>query len=65
MFPRDADAASTALMEAVRAETKDKSLTVHDLRHRVTDKLRDAGAPVEVRHCFLGVQSATLDAARL
>ncbi|MDQ2091057.1 tyrosine-type recombinase/integrase [Marimonas arenosa] len=51
---RGADTASAALMKAVRAETKDKKMTVHGLRHRVSDDLRDAGAPVEVRHGFLG-----------
>ena len=34
---RGADAASAALMKAVRVETKDKRLTVHGLRHRVSD----------------------------
>ncbi len=57
---RGADAASAALMKAVRAETKDKRLTVHGLRHRVSDKLRDAGAPVEVRHGFLGHSSTAI-----
>lgn len=52
--PRGADAASAALMKVVRQETSDERLTVHGLRHRVSDKLRDAGAPVEVRHGFLG-----------
>lgn len=47
---RGADAASAVLMKAVRAETIDKRLTVHGLRHRVSDNLREAGAPVEVRH---------------
>jgi integrase len=28
--------------------------TAYGLRHRVSDKLREAGAPVEVRHGFLG-----------
>lgn len=57
---RGADAASAALMKAVRAETKDKRLTVHGLRHRVSDKLRDVGAPVEVRHGFLGHSSTAI-----
>lgn len=47
-------------MKAVRAETKDKRLTVHGLRHRASDKLRDAGAPVEVRHGFLGHSSTAI-----
>lgn len=57
---RGADAASAALMKAVRAETNDKRLTVHGLRHRVSDKLREAGAPVEVRHGFLGHSSTAI-----
>lgn len=51
---RGADAASAALMKAVRQETSDKKHAVHGLRHRVSDKLRDAGAPVVVRQGFLG-----------
>ncbi|MEZ5911869.1 MAG: tyrosine-type recombinase/integrase [Paracoccaceae bacterium] len=51
--PRGADAASAALMKVVRDVTPDTRFTVHGLRHRVSDKLRDAGAPVEVRHGFL------------
>lgn len=57
---RGADAASAALMKAVRAETKDKKMTVHGLRHRVSDDLRDAGAPVDVRHGFLGHASQAI-----
>lgn len=57
---RGADAASAALMKAIRLETTDKRLTVHGLRHRVSDKLRDAGAPVEVRHGFLGHSSTAI-----
>ena len=34
-----AAAALAALMKAVRAETKDKKMTVHGLRHRVSDVL--------------------------
>ncbi len=65
VFPRYArergsDAASAALMKVVRAETNDKRLTVHGLRHRVSDKLRDAGTPVEVRHGFLGHSSTAI-----
>lgn len=57
---RGADAASAVLMRTVRKETEDKRLTVHGLRHRVSDKLRDAGAPVEVRHGFLGHSSTAI-----
>lgn len=57
---RGADAASAALMKAVRSETTDKRLTVHGLRHRVSDKLRDEGAPTEVRHGFLGHASQAI-----
>lgn len=41
-------------MKTLRLETKDKKHTVHGLRHRVSDKLRDACAPVVVRQGFLG-----------
>ncbi len=47
-------AASAALMKAVRKHTDDKRMKVHGLRHRASDKLRDVGAPVEVRHGYLG-----------
>ncbi|WP_170334947.1 tyrosine-type recombinase/integrase [Ruegeria arenilitoris] len=47
-------AASAALMKAVRKITDDKRMKVHGLRHRASDKLRDVGAPVEVRHGYLG-----------
>lgn len=40
---RGADAASAALMKAVRAETKDKRLTVHGLRHRIRQTERCRG----------------------
>jgi integrase len=50
---RGADAASAAIMKALRQETDEKKMTTHGLRHRVSDKLRDIGAPVEVRHGFL------------
>ena len=51
---RGADAASAALMKHLRQETSDSRHSVHGLRHRVSDKLREAGAPTEVRHGFLG-----------
>lgn len=41
-------------MKNLRAETKDVRFSVHGLRHRVSDKLREAGAPTEVRQGFLG-----------
>ena len=52
--PRGADAASAALMKHLRKETEDSRLGVHSLRHRVSDKLREAGAATEVRKGFLG-----------
>ena len=51
---RGGDAASAALMKHLRLETSDPRFTVHGLRHTVSDKLREAGAPVEVRQGFLG-----------
>ena len=52
--PRGADAASAALMKHLRKETEDSRLGVHSLRHRVSDKLGEAGAATEVRKGFLG-----------
>lgn len=51
--PRGTDAASAALMKHLRKETEDSRLGVHSLRHRVSDKLREAGAATEVRKGFL------------
>ena len=51
-------------MIVVRAETKDTRLTVHGLKHRLSDKLGDAEAPVEVRRGFLGyLTTATAESA--
>jgi integrase len=47
-------------MKHLRNETSDKKLTVHGLRHRVSDKLRNVGAPVVVRHGFLGHAPMTI-----
>ena len=58
--PRGADAASAALMKHLRQETSDSRHSVHGLRHRVSDKLREAGAPTEVRHGFLGHANETI-----
>ena len=49
--PRGADAASGALMKHFRKETEDSRLGVHSLRHRVSDKLREAGAATACPHC--------------
>ena len=51
---RGADALSAVLMKNLRTITKDKRLSVHGLRHRVSDRLREAGSPTEVRQGFLG-----------
>ena len=51
---RGADAASQALMKTVKGLTDDTRFTVHGLRHRASDKLREAGAPEGVRFGFLG-----------
>jgi integrase len=41
-------------MKHIRQETEDSRCSVHGLRHRVSDRLREAGAPTDVRHGFLG-----------
>ena len=51
---RGADALSAVLMKNLRTITKEKRLSVHGLRHRVSDRLREAGSPTEVRQGFLG-----------
>lgn len=45
---------SKTLMKHVRAVTSDDKLVVHSLRHRLLDKLRDAGASESVRDPFAG-----------
>ena len=52
--PRGADAASAALMKHIRLETEDSRCSVHGLRHRVSNRLREAGTPTDIRHGFLG-----------
>lgn len=65
LFPRYAGSngptkASAALMRAVKKETAEDRMTVHGLRHRAFDKLRDTGAPEGVRHGFLGHASSAI-----
>lgn len=45
---------SKTLMKHVRAVASDDKLVVHSLRHRLLDKLRDAGASESVRDPFAG-----------
>lgn len=45
---------SKTLMKHVRAVASDDRLVVHSLRHRLLDKLRDAGASEAVRDPFAG-----------
>ena len=52
--PRRTDAASAALMKHIRQETEDSRYSVHGLRHRVSNRLREARTPTDVRHGFLG-----------
>ncbi len=48
---------SQTLMKHIRAVTEDGKVVVHSLRHRLLDKLRDAGASEAQRDPFAGHSS--------
>lgn len=59
LFPRygrlrGADAASAILMKHVRSVTDERKVVVHSLRHRIEDKLTDAGVSEFDRNLVLG-----------
>ena len=51
---RGSDAASAMLMKHVRKVTTDKKITLHSLRHRMKDKLRNSGCPEHLSMAILG-----------
>ncbi|MDB4254932.1 tyrosine-type recombinase/integrase [bacterium] len=52
--PRGRDAASAMLMKRLRRSIADKKLTMHSLRHRMKDKLRNTGCPEAISLAILG-----------
>jgi integrase len=59
---RGNDACSAMLMKRLRTVITDKKLTIHSLRHRMKDKLRNTGCPVDVSLTILGHSSNTVAA---
>ena len=60
--PRGNDAASAMLMKRLRTIITDKKLTMHSLRHRMKDKLRNTGCPEAISMAILGHGSNTVAA---
>ena len=52
--PRGRDAASAMMMKRLRRSITDKKLTMHSLRHRMKDKLRNTGCPEAISLAVLG-----------
>ena len=52
--PRGRDAASAMLMKRLRALVDDPKVTIHSLRHRMKDKLRNTGCPENLSKEILG-----------
>ena len=60
--PRGSDAASAMLMKRLRTQVSDPKVTIHSLRHRMKDKLRNTGCPEDVSLAILGHSSNTVAA---
>jgi len=60
--PRGSDAASAMLMKRLRTQIEDKKITIHSLRHRMKDKLRNTGCPEAISLAILGHSSNTVAA---
>ncbi|MBT6183412.1 MAG: tyrosine-type recombinase/integrase, partial [Betaproteobacteria bacterium] len=59
---RGGDNCSAMLMKRLRTIITDKKLTMHSLRHRMKDKLRNTGCPEAVSMAILGHGSNTVAA---
>jgi integrase len=67
LFPRYAkerggDNCSAMLMKRLRGVITDKKLTMHSLRHRMKDKLRNTGCPEAISMAILGHSTNTVAA---
>ena len=60
--PRGSDAASAMLMKRLRTVITDRKLTMHSLRHRMKDKLRNTGCPEAISMAILGHGANTVAA---
>ena len=58
--PRGSDAASAMLMKRLRTQISDKKITMHSLRHRMKDKLRNTGCPEAISLAILGHSTNTV-----
>ena len=59
---RGMDNCSQMLMKRLRRAITDKKLTMHSLRHRMKDKLRNTGCPEAVSMAILGHGANTVAA---
>jgi integrase len=59
---RGADNCSAMLMKRLRSVITDKKLTMHSLRHRMKDKLRNTGCPEAISLAILGHSTNTVAA---
>ena len=59
---RGMDNCSQMLMKRLRTVITDKKLTMHSLRHRMKDKLRNTGCPDAISMAILGHASNTVAA---
>ena len=57
---RGNDAASAMLMKRLRKTITDKKVTIHSLRHRMKDKLRNTGCPEAISMAILGHSANTV-----
>ena len=60
--PRGNDKASAMLMKRLRTVITDKKITIHSLRHRMKDRLRNTGCPEAISTAILGHSSNTIAA---
>ena len=59
---RGADSCSAMLMKRLRTVITNKKLTMHSLRHRMKDKLRNTGCPEAISMAILGHSTNTVAA---
>ena len=59
---RGADSCSAMLMKRLRRSIADRKLTMHSLRHRMKDKLRNTGCPEAISLAILGHSTNTVAA---
>ena len=60
--PRGGDMCSAMLMKRLRKTVTDKKVTMHSLRHRMKDKLRNTGCPEAISMAILGHSANTVAA---